>query len=187
MKKGCNLRRDLSARCKADLSGGVKYWIFRTKWGYFGVAGSQKGLLRTYLPQSKKADIKRRILREFPSAKSEKRPFQQVIKDVLEYFGGRKVNFGDIRVAFNGLSPFAVKVLSVCRKVGYGNAISYGKLAKEAGKAGAARAVGKVMAENPLPLIVPCHRVIRSNGKLGGFSAIGGINTKKKLIDLERK
>ncbi len=165
----------------------VKYWIFRTKWGYFGIAGTKDSLLRTLLPQAKRVDIKRQILKTFPSARSEKKPFKGVAKAVLEYFGGKKVDFRNAKVVLDSLSPFARKVLATCRTVGFGKVLSYSKLAKKAGQPKGARAAGTAMAKNPLPLIIPCHRVIRSDGKLGGFSAPGGVNTKKKLIDLEHK
>ena len=99
---------------------------------------------------------------------------------------GKKWISDDIPVAFEGLSPFAIKVLSACRNVGFGKAVSYHELARKIGRANAARAVGTVMAKNPLPLIIPCHRVIRSDGKLGGFSAPGGISLKKRLLRHEK-
>jgi O-6-methylguanine DNA methyltransferase len=165
----------------------IKYWIFKTKWGYFGVVGSDEGLLRTYLPQADREEIKRQILKAFPTARPEKKPFERVFNAVLGYFDGKKVGFGDIKVAMDELSRFARRVLVTCRGTGFGKVVTYQGLAKKIGRAGATRAVGTVMAKNPLPLIIPCHRVIRSDGKLGGFSAHGGIKTKKKLIDLERK
>ncbi len=165
----------------------VKYWIFKAKQGYFGVVGNDEGLLRTYLPQAGREEIKRQILKAFPTARPEKKPFEAVSKVVLGYFGGKKVDFGGVKVAIDKLRPFAKKVLTSCRGVGFGKVVTYRELAKKIGQPGAARAVGTVMAKNPLPLIIPCHRVIRSDGKLGGFSAPGGIKTKKRLIDLERK
>ena len=98
----------------------VKYWIFRTKWGYCGVAGNEKGLLRTLLPQANKQDVKRQLLKVFPAARSEKKPFEDVIKSVLGYFGGKKVDFGDVKVAMDDLSLFAKKVLAACRSIGFG-------------------------------------------------------------------
>jgi len=172
---------------KRKLSHEIKYWIFKTKWGYFGVVGNNEGLLRTYLPQTSRENIKLQILKAFPTARPEKKPFEAVSKAVLGYFGGKKVDFSNIKVAIDKLRPFAKKVLTTCRGAGFGKVVTYRELAKKIGRTGAARAVGTVMAKNPLPLIIPCHRVIRSDGKLGGFSAPGGIKTKKKLIDLERK
>jgi O-6-methylguanine DNA methyltransferase len=165
----------------------IKYCIFKTKRGYFGVVGNDAGLLRTLLPQADREDIKRKILEAFPTARPEKRPFEAVSKAVLGYFGGKKVDFSNVKVEIDKLRPFAKKVLAACRGIGFGRVVTYRELAKKIGRPGAARAVGTVMAKNPLPLIIPCHRVIRSDGKLGGFSAPGGIKTKKKLIELESK
>lgn len=172
---------------QGELSHRVKYWIFKTRWGYFGFAGAKERLLRTYLPQADKEEIKRQILKVFPSARPEKKPFEGVFKAVLGYFGGKKADFGNVKIATGELSLFAKKVLAACRSIGFGEVFTYRQLAKKIGKPDAARAVGIVMAKNPLPLIIPCHRIIRSDGKLGGFSAPGGIKTKKKLIELESK
>jgi len=165
----------------------IKYWIFKTKLGYFGVVGNGDGLLRTYLPCADKEEIERQILKAFPPARPEKKPFEAVSKAVLEYFGGEKVDFRGIKVVIDDLKPFARKVLIACRGTGFGKVITYQRLAEKIGRPGAARAVGTVMSKNPLPLIIPCHRVIRSDGKPGGFSAPGGIKTKRKLLALENK
>ena len=165
----------------------IKYWIFKTKWGYFGITGTEDGLLRTFLPQSNRQDVERQILKAFPSTKSEKKPFEKAIKAVLEYFASKKVDFANVPVSLEALRPFAKKVLCACRDIPSASTISYRELAKKIGRPNACRAVGTVMAKNPLPLIIPCHRIIRSDGKLGGFSAPSGLSTKKKLIDIEKR
>ena len=82
--------------------------------------------------------------------------------------------------------PFQAAVLNACRRVKHGKTITYGQLAKEIGKSNAARAVGNALARNPLPLIIPCHRVLAANNKLGGFSAPGGKNLKARLLKHEQ-
>lgn len=86
-------------------------------------------------------------------------------------------------VDLDGLPPFQRTVLTALRRIGRGRTISYGELAESVGKPGAARAVGNACANNPVPLWVPCHRVLASGGKLGGFS--GGLDTKRALLALE--
>ena len=107
-------------------------------------------------------------------------------EQITAYFQGSYVNFdADIPVLFMGLSPFARSVLAACKTVKYGQTISYGQLAAKAGSPKASRAIGGVMARNATPLIIPCHRVIRGDGKIGGFSAIGGVSLKKRLLQME--
>ena len=77
--------------------------------------------------------------------------------------------------------------MTACRDIKFGQTISYSGLAKRIGRAGSARAVGNALAKNPLPLIIPCHRVVRNDGKIGGFSAKGGITLKKKMLELEHQ
>jgi methylated-DNA-[protein]-cysteine S-methyltransferase len=83
------------------------------------------------------------------------------------------------------LSPFAVAVVQAARRIPVGETRSYGQLAMAAGRPRAARAVGRVMARNRTPLLIPCHRVVGSGGKLGGFSAIDGLRMKERLLQLE--
>jgi methylated-DNA-[protein]-cysteine S-methyltransferase len=110
-----------------------------------------------------------------------------VEKLVTDYYKGIYTDFSHVKVIFDGISEFAIDILSACQKVTYGQTLSYGQLANLSGRKNAARAVGNAMARNQTPLIIPCHRIIKANGQIGGFSAPGGSNTKKKMLDLEAK
>jgi len=166
----------------------TKYTIFKTKWGYFGLAGTESGLCRTQLPGSKSEKIKTLLLKNLSNAQPDKTFCKELQEQISAYFEGDRVTFSkDIPLIFNGLSPFSKTVLKTCRKIEIGQTITYSELANKAGNPRASRAVGGVLAKNPLPLIIPCHRIIRSDGKIGGFSAPGGIILKKKMLDLESR
>ncbi len=161
----------------------VKYALFKTKWGYFGLAGVEKGLLRSHLPGGNKETVRTGLLVNLPYAEYKPDFFKPVQELVIAYFESKAVNFGmDIPVLLEGISQFTMQVLTACRKIPSGETISYKNLAKRIGKPLAARAIGAAMAKNPLPLIIPCHRVIRNDGQMGGFSAFGGTAFKKKLL-----
>jgi len=104
---------------------------------------------------------------------------------LADYFAGRSVDFSAVPLDLSAVPPFRARVLTALRKIGYGRTISYAGLARRVGRAGAARAVGQAMAHNPIPIIVPCHRVLRSDGGLGGFSAGEGIALKRQLLAME--
>lgn len=105
-----------------------------------------------------------------------------VIRSLEAYFKTGKWGFSQFKLDLGGTTPFQRKVLETIRKIPPGETMTYGDVAKAAGKPGAARAVGNVMAMNPIPLILPCHRVVASDG-LGGFT--GGLDMKRKLLRLE--
>ncbi len=166
----------------------TKYTIFHTKWGYFGLAGTEYGLCRTQLPGSKHEKIKSRLLKNLPAAQFDKTFYKILQHQIIAYFEGDCIKFSrDIPLILDGFSSFGISILTTCREIEIGQTITYGKLAKKAGRPNASRAVGSTLAKNPLPLIIPCHRIIRSDGKLGGFSAPGGIILKKKMLELEGK
>ena len=166
----------------------TKYSIFKTKWGYFGLVGNEKGIYRTQLPGEGREKIKSLLLRDYPAAKFDKTFLKDLQQQIISYFEGDFVEFGrDIPLYFDGLSSFDILILKNCRKIEIGRTVTYGQLAQKAGRPNASRAVGSALAKNPIPLIIPCHRIIRSDGKLGGFSAPGGISVKRKMLDLERK
>lgn len=162
----------------------TRYTIFKTKWGYFGLVAADNGLLRTVLPLAKGKKVERLLSRNFPDSQYESGLFRKVQKRIIAYFEGDSVDFRDIPVVLN-VGAFAKRVLITCRKIEFGQTVSYGRLAELAGKPRAARAVGGALAKNPLPLIIPCHRVLCADGSPGGFSASGGINLKKKMLKLE--
>jgi len=161
----------------------TRYTIFKTKWGYFGLAGTKYGLLRTCLPGPELGKIKSQLLENLCAARYDKALFKVLREQITAYFDGAYVNFDkDIPIIADGLSLFAGQVLNACRGIRFGQTTSYAGLAKEIGQPAVYRAVGGVLAKNPLPLIIPCHRVVRSDGKIGGFSAAGGITLKKKML-----
>lgn len=110
--------------------------------------------------------------------------FSDITNKIIKYFNGEKVDFDDIPIFLNNFSEFSLKVLLICRKIPYGTVISYKELARRAGNKNAFRAVGNILGKNPIPIIIPCHRVIGSDGKLHGFT--GGIDVKKTLLRLEK-
>ncbi|MHC4558655.1 MAG: methylated-DNA--[protein]-cysteine S-methyltransferase [Planctomycetota bacterium] len=166
----------------------IKYVVFRTKWGYFGLAGTESALCQTHLPGPEHKKIESRLLKNLLDAQFDGTFFKTLQKQIAAYFEGSCVNFSlDIPVVLDGLGVFSRKVLTTCRKIEFGQRTTYSGLAKKMGQPAASRAVGNALAKNPLPLIIPCHRVVRSDGKLGGFSAPSGISIKKKMLTLEYK
>jgi len=126
------------------------------------------------------------VSKHCPDAKRGSHPlFDAVFGQLKEYFRGDRKTF-DVRLDDGDLTEFARKVHNVLRDVPYGSVISYRDLARSAGSAGAARAVGRVMSTNPFPLIVPCHRVVNADGRLGLYSGGAGKETKARLIAFER-
>lgn len=165
----------------------IKYTIFQTKWGYFGLFGTEHALCRTQLPGPEREKIKSLLLRSMPDAQFDKGFFRPLQKQVNTYFEGAYVDFRNIPIELEGVSSFVGSVLSACRNVEFGRTMTYAGLAKKINRPSAARAVGSALARNPLPLIIPCHRIIRGDGKIGGFSAAGGTDLKAKLLQHEKK
>ncbi len=169
----------------------IKYTVFNTDWGYFGLLADEKGLIRTILPCSSRKTVEKRLLKGIKAAQFDKNLLKPLQKQIIAYFAGKHSFRLPSSVLsplnFSGLSPFTRKVLIACSKIPAGKTVSYSQLASMIGNPRASRAVGSALAKNPIPLIIPCHRVIRSDGSLGNFSAIGGTGTKKKLLALEKR
>ncbi len=165
----------------------IKYTTFKTKWGYFGLAACDNGLLRTCLPLAEPERVESQLLQNFPHSRYDKRLFRTAQEQIIAYFEGASISFRNIPVVLDGFSSFHSSVLSACRNIGFGRTVSYSGLAIKIGRPAAARAVGGALAQNPLPLIIPCHRIIRSDGKIGGFSASGGTTLKKKMLLHEQR
>ncbi len=109
----------------------------------------------------------------------------KLITKMKRFAAGKVVDWGEVPLAFGQQSDFQRKVQRACQKIPRGEVRSYGELAAAAGSPGAARAVGSVMRTNRFPLVIPCHRVVASGGKVGGFSCPAGVEMKEKLLALE--
>ncbi len=110
-----------------------------------------------------------------------------LIKKLRRVATGEPEIFQDVMIDDGHLTPFGRKVVAACRRITWGRTSSYGMLAAASGSPGAARAVGQVMAKNRFPFVVPCHRVLSTGGKLGGFSAPDGLKMKRRLLEMERE
>lgn len=161
----------------------MQFALIDTTWGAFGMVTWHNRLLATYLPMPE-AKLRKLIATRHPQAVETKDILPAFRRQVLDYFGGKRVRFA-VPLDFNDMPPFRAEVLRQCKKIPYGSTATYGDLAGAAGKPAACRAVGGAMAHNPLPLVVPCHRVLRSDGSIGGFSSPEGVRQKRRLLGLE--
>lgn len=153
--------------------------IFNTEWGWCGVAATEAGVSRVILPQPTRIAA----LRLVESERAGNVPLAEAAAEQLgEYIQRRSREF-TVPVDISALPAFTRRVLAACATVPWGTTLSYGELAAEVGSPQAARAVGQAMGRNPVPLLIPCHRVIRGDGELGGFGA--GVAMKRRLLALE--
>jgi methylated-DNA-[protein]-cysteine S-methyltransferase len=149
------------------------------------IAGHDDMLCQLTLGHSTKAAALKALGQPFSrAAEADWNP--SLVRRLQAYAAGASDDFHDVRVDLGSLTAFQRRVLKCCRRIPYATTVSYTKLAAMAGSPRALRAVGNCMAGNRVPLVIPCHRVIKSNGRLGGFSAPGGLQTKRRLLDLER-
>ena len=122
---------------------------------------------------------------EHSKAQRDAAAFEQVRELTRGYFNAEPVDFSPVPCELPAESTFGGKVLRACRRIGYGETISYSGLARRIGREDAARAVATALGKNPIPLVVPCHRVLYSDGRLGGFSAMGGAELKRRMLAQE--
>jgi methylated-DNA-[protein]-cysteine S-methyltransferase len=127
-------------------------------------------------------EARKTVSKLYPDATESIAPFKTIRTLLDRYLQGRKVGF-DVELDISRLGTFTQKVLNELRKIPYGETRTYGWLAKKIGKPRAARAVGQALKRNPIPIIIPCHRIIRDDGTIGGFSM--GVNIKERLLTLE--
>lgn len=155
--------------------------VFETPLGRIGVAATARGVVRVTLP-NKVAGRGCRSSRASAGAAKAEAHAERAEREIREYCAGRRRRF-TVTIDLSGVPPFHRKVLAAARRIPYGRTVTYGELARRAGSPRAARATGQAMAHNPVPLIVPCHRVVAAGGGLGGFG--GGLAMKRLLLALE--
>ena len=160
----------------------LNYTIFNTDMGWVGMLASAKGLLGITLPQRSAQEAYQLLGNNINYAIWSPHLFRDLIERLRVYFGGHRTTFPD-KLDLSQATHFQREVWEITRRIPYGETRSYAWVAEQIGKPRAARAVGQALGKNPLPIIVPCHRVVASDGKLGGFG--GGVEMKKHLISRE--
>jgi methylated-DNA-[protein]-cysteine S-methyltransferase len=165
---------------------GRHYHLFDTALGIAGIAWSTDGITRFRLPDPDRAAAERDIKTKGTPAEPPG-AIAAVIEEARRYFAGARIDFSAIKLDLASVDPFRRTIYDALRKVGFGETVTYGELAKRAGakESQAAQEVGVAMARNPVPLIIPCHRVLAAGGKLGGFSAPGRTEAKQRMLALE--
>ena len=161
-----------------------RFRTLKTTQGYVGFLASDRGLRRVYLPARTAEALKRAIRKDARDATEDRRLLPDLAGGLQRYFAGRSVKF-DVKLDWTDRSDFDAAVYHACRRIPYGRTRSYKQLAEQVGRPGAARAVGNAMRTTDCPIVVPCHRVLKSDGSLGGFSGPDGINTKRRLLQME--
>lgn len=160
----------------------LSFLIFNTSAGWVGVLGSNRGVRSITFPQPSPQEARRQLGDGADRAIRDINPFESLAARLRLYFDGHKVTFPDELDLSSG-TPFQRQVWEATRLIPYRETRSYAWVAAQIGKPQAARAVGQALGKNPLIIIVPCHRVLRTGGALGGFG--GGLDMKRYLLSLE--
>jgi len=160
----------------------LRYTTFDTNFGWVAVLASARGLLRIILPQDLLQDARELLGERINHATWSPHDFEDLMGRLRSYFKGHRMDFPD-KLDLSGTTTFQRKVWEATRLIPYGETRSYSWVASQIGKPSAVRAVGQTLGRNPLPIIIPCHRVLGSDGKLCGFR--GGLQMKRYLLSLE--
>jgi len=164
---------------------GTGHHVFPTPLGPVGLAWTPRGVRRLEIGQPDRASTLAALAAKCPGLPVVSRPPAEVAAlaaRVRASLGGKADAFADVPLDLDGTPPFAQSVWQRLRKVPAGKVITYGELAAACDRPGAARAVGRIMGANPIPVIVPCHRCVGSDGSLTGFSSAGGLTLKARLL-----
>ena len=161
--------------------------LFDTAIGRCGVAWGERGVAGVQLPEAGERETRARMLQRFPAAGEAQPPpeVQRVIDRIVALLRGEASDLSTIALDMEEVPAFHRRVYEVARAIPSGMTLSYGEIAARAGAPGAARAVGQALGRNPFPIVVPCHRVLAAGGKIGGFSAQGGVATKRRMLAIE--
>lgn len=164
--------------------------IFPTELGWVGAVGRADVLLFLTIGHATPDQVRTEAARNLRKWKlgtigAERRWCGDLIHRLQDYSKGKRVVFHDIVLQLPELTEFQQRILTCTRAIGFGKTMTYGELAARAGFPNAARGVGTVMSRNRFPLIIPCHRVVAAQGKLGGFTSPQGVRLKEKLLAME--
>jgi methylated-DNA-[protein]-cysteine S-methyltransferase len=162
--------------------------LFDTNIGRCGIAWSARGIAGVQLPEASEAKTRARLTRRYPHAREAPPPADvcRAIDAITSLLRGEPRDLSAVALDMEGIPEFDRGVYEAARGIAAGATGSYGELAARVGDRGLAREVGQALGRNPFPIIVPCHRILATGGKAGGFSANGGVATKLRLLTIER-
>jgi methylated-DNA-[protein]-cysteine S-methyltransferase len=165
----------------------ISYSLFETAIGWAGLAWSAAGLVGVHLPEPEVESARRGFLRRFPAAVEGEAPAEvAAVQDAIRaLLADGKADLSAVRLDLSRVPDFNARVYEIARAIPAGETLTYGEIAGRLGDRLLARDVGQALGRNPWPIVVPCHRVTAAGGKLGGFSARGGQQTKLKLLAIE--
>ncbi len=161
--------------------------VFETELGWMAALGQYERLYQLVIGCETATAAIQRLQADWLANADESRWCLDLEQRLQAYASGVPMSFPDVPVYFGEVTPFQRRVLDRCRRIPSGETMSYGELARAAGRPGAARAVGNVMASNRLPIVVPCHRVVHADGSIGHFSAPQGARLKQRMLRLEQQ
>ncbi len=160
---------------------------FDTPIGVCGIGWTALGVRTVQLPEGSPGRTAARLRRWYPDLPAAAPPdvIAHVIGDIRALLGGAPTDLSHVVLDLAGVPEFDQRVYAAARAVAPGELVTYGELAGRLGEPGAARAVGRALGRNPVPIVVPCHRVVAAGGRTGGFSAPGGVSTKLRMLAIE--
>lgn len=166
----------------------IFFAIFDTVLGPSGIAWRSDAVVGAALPGATAEATRSYLERRFPGAEERPapEPIRQAIDMIVRLLEGEAVDFSAVRLSLDEAAPFERAVYAEALAIPHGEIRTYGELARAIGEPGAARAVGRALGRNPIPIIIPCHRILAADGRSGGFSAPGGVSTKMRLLAIER-
>ncbi len=161
--------------------------VFETALGACGIIWNARAIAGVQLPDANEAATRARIARRHPGAQEAGAPphVQRAIDGIVALLSGEPHDFGDVALDFGNASDFNRKVYDIALTIPPGRTMTYGEIAERLGDKLLARDVGTALGQNPIPIIMPCHRVLAAGGKSGGFSGAGGVVTKLRLLSIE--
>ena len=165
----------------------LAFALFDTAIGFCAVVWSERGIAGVQLPEADARATRARVLKRYPAALESTPPpaTQRAIDGIVALLDGEARDLNDIVIDDDGTPVFNTRVYAIARAIPPGQTMTYGEIAERLGDKALARAVGQALGENPVPIIMPCHRVLAAGGKTGGFSASGGVVTKLRLLTIE--
>jgi methylated-DNA-[protein]-cysteine S-methyltransferase len=171
----------------AIMSDDLNFTLFQTDIGCCGIVWNTRGIAGVQIAEKSEQATRSRISRRYPGVQEVVPPpsVQRVVADIVALLNGEPKELSHVTLDLDGVPDFNRRVYDVARTIRPGATLSYGEIAARLGDRNLARDVAQALSQNPFPIIVPCHRVLAAGGKMGGFSAPGGVRTKLRLLSIE--